>query len=94
MTPSETRDLAIRNAKFLTERASMHLEHGRYSVAQDCLRSAAGWLELDQSPSRLPSSSPADTIPAGTGQPVADPSAGPNSDDPCLQAQRAMGVAA
>lgn len=80
MTPSEARDLAIRNAKFLTERAAMHLEHGRYSVARDCLRSAAGWLELDQSPSRLPSSSPAETIPAGTGQPVADLPAGHQSE--------------
>lgn len=33
------------------------------------------------SPSRLPSSSPADTIPAGTGQPVADLPAGSNSID-------------
>lgn len=81
MTPSEDRDLAICRAKFLTERAAMHLEHGRYSVAQDCLRSAAGWLELDDSQSRLPNPSPADTIPAGTGQPVADLPAGSNSID-------------
>ena len=42
MTPSQARDIAIGNARFLTERASIHIDHGRYSRAFDCLRSATG----------------------------------------------------
>ena len=74
MTPSQTRDIAIGNARFLTERASIHIEHGRYSRAGDCLRSATGWLEVAQ-PQSSADTLPA-TIPAAPDTSVADRAAG------------------
>jgi hypothetical protein len=94
MTSAQYRQAAIDYAN----KAALHLACDQFAEARKAQRLSAYYADeaerLSTSPSPSLSSSPATTIPAEAGQPVADPSAGSSSDDPCRQAQRAMGVAA
>lgn len=61
------------------------------SPSHETMRLAAEAEKRIQSPQTV---QPLASIPAGTGQPVADLPAGHLSEDPCLSAQLAMGIAA